>query len=151
VTSWTRSARAGPQPAHRVIGTVRETGKADDLVGRYPEIFHVEVLDVTDLAPVRELVDQSFVRFERIEPSSATPATACSFGAAEELTDSQVEKLLATNLAGPIQLIRAARPHLLELLEQKKQKGGRVSQISSYGGQVAIAGNSLYHATKWGI
>jgi NAD(P)-dependent dehydrogenase (short-subunit alcohol dehydrogenase family) len=29
--------------------------------------------------------------------------------------------------------------------------GGRVIQLSSYGGQVAFPGNSLYHATKWGI
>jgi NADP-dependent 3-hydroxy acid dehydrogenase YdfG len=28
---------------------------------------------------------------------------------------------------------------------------GGVVQISSYGGQVAFPGNSLYHATKWGI
>ena len=28
---------------------------------------------------------------------------------------------------------------------------GAIIQISSYGGQVAFAGNSLYHATKWGI
>ncbi len=36
-------------------------------------------------------------------------------------------------------------PHL------RAQGGGRIIQISSYGGQVAFAGNSLYHATKWGI
>ena len=29
--------------------------------------------------------------------------------------------------------------------------GGRIVQLSSYGGQVAFPGNSLYHATKWGI
>lgn len=28
---------------------------------------------------------------------------------------------------------------------------GRIIQLSSYGGQVAFPGNSLYHATKWGI
>jgi NAD(P)-dependent dehydrogenase (short-subunit alcohol dehydrogenase family) len=42
-------------------------------------------------------------------------------------------------------LIRAALPHL------RAQGGGRIIQISSYGGQVAFPGNSLYHATKWGI
>ena len=36
-------------------------------------------------------------------------------------------------------------PHL------RHQKSGRIIQISSYGGQVAFPGNSLYHATKWGI
>ena len=29
--------------------------------------------------------------------------------------------------------------------------GGRIVQLSSYGGQVAFPGNSLYHATKFGI
>jgi NAD(P)-dependent dehydrogenase (short-subunit alcohol dehydrogenase family) len=32
----------------------------------------------------------------------------------------------------------------------RDQGGGRIIQISSYGGQVAFPGNSLYHATKWG-
>jgi hypothetical protein len=31
------------------------------------------------------------------------------------------------------------------------QGGGRIIQLSSYGGQVAFPGNSLYHATKFGI
>jgi NAD(P)-dependent dehydrogenase (short-subunit alcohol dehydrogenase family) len=67
------------------------------------------------------------------------------FGAAEELSDAQIDHMIATNLLGSIQLIRAALPHL------RAQGGGRIIQISSYGGQVAFAGNSLYHATKWGI
>ena len=53
--------------------------------------------------------------------------------------------IIATNLAGPIHLIRAALPHL------RAQGSGPVIQISSYGGQVAYPGNSMYHATKWGI
>ena len=52
---------------------------------------------------------------------------------------------MATNLVGSIQLIRAVLPHL------RAQGGGRIIQISSYGGQVAFPGNSMYHATKWGI
>ena len=67
------------------------------------------------------------------------------FGAAEELSNNEVEQLISTNLIGPIHLIRAALPHL------RAQGGGRVIQISTYGGQVAFAGNSLYHASKWGI
>ena len=67
------------------------------------------------------------------------------FGAAEEFTDRQVEHILATNLVGPIQLIRAALPHL------RAQGGGRVIQISSYGEQVAFPGNSMYHAARWSI
>jgi len=58
---------------------------------------------------------------------------------------SQVSHIIATNLTGSIQLIQAALPHL------RTQGGGRIIQMSTYGGQVAFAGNSMYHATKWGI
>ncbi|MBY9079321.1 SDR family NAD(P)-dependent oxidoreductase [Paenibacillus sp. HN-1] len=33
----------------------------------------------------------------------------------------------------------------------RAQGGGRIIQLSSYGGQVAFPGNSMYHATKFGI
>ena len=128
----------------RVVGTVRDKGKVADLVGRHPETFHAELLDVTDTAAIHAVVERSFARLGRIDVIISNAGYGL-FGAAEELSDKQVEQIVATNLVGPIQLIRTALPHL------RAQGGGRVIQISSYGGQVAFAGNSLYHATKWGI
>jgi NAD(P)-dependent dehydrogenase (short-subunit alcohol dehydrogenase family) len=66
-------------------------------------------------------------------------------GTAEELSDAQIDGLLATNLTGSIQLIRAVVPHL------RARGGGRILQMSSMGGQMAFPGFSLYHASKWGI
>lgn len=37
------------------------------------------------------------------------------------------------------------------LLHLRAQGGGRIIQISSYGGQVEFTGNYLYHATNFGI
>jgi NAD(P)-dependent dehydrogenase (short-subunit alcohol dehydrogenase family) len=128
----------------RVVGTVRDTSKVADLVERYPKAFHAELLDVTDTAAIREVVEHSFARLGRIDVVISNAGYGL-FGAAEELTDKQVEHIVATNLVGSIQLIRAALPHF------RTQGGGRIIQISSYGGQVAFAGNSMYHATKWGI
>jgi NAD(P)-dependent dehydrogenase (short-subunit alcohol dehydrogenase family) len=127
-----------------VVGTVRDTGKVADLLARYPESFHAEVLDVTDTAAIREVVKRSFARLGRIDVIVSNAGYGL-FGAAEELTDKQVEHIVATNLVGSIQLIRAALLHL------RTQGGGRIIQITSYGGQVAFPGNSMYHATKWGI
>jgi NAD(P)-dependent dehydrogenase (short-subunit alcohol dehydrogenase family) len=127
-----------------VIGTVRDTGKVADLLERYHETYHTELLDVTDTAAIHEVLERSFSELERIDVIISNAGYGL-FGAAEELSDEQVEHIVATNLVGPIQLIRAALPHL------RAQGGGRVIQISSYGGQVAFAGNSMYHATKWGI
>jgi NADP-dependent 3-hydroxy acid dehydrogenase YdfG len=125
------------------VGTVRDTGKVTDLLDRYPQTFQAPVLDVTDPAAVRDVVDRAFTELGRIDVVISNAGYGL-FGAAEELTDAQVEHIIATNLTGSIQLIRSALPHL------RAQGGGRVIQISSYGGQVAFAGNSLYHAPKWG-
>lgn len=99
---------------------------------------------MTDTAAIREVVERSFARLERIDVIISNAGYGL-FGAAEELSDEQIDLMIATNLVGSIQLIRAALPHL------RAQGGGRIIQISSYGGQVAFPGNSMYHATKWGI
>lgn len=128
----------------RVVGTVRDTTKIADLIDRFPDAFHVELLDLRDTAAIHETIDRVFAQFGRIDVIINNAGYGL-FGAAEELTEKQIEDIIATNLVGSIQLIRAALPHL------RNQGGGRIIQISSYGGQVAFPGNSLYHATKWGI
>jgi NAD(P)-dependent dehydrogenase (short-subunit alcohol dehydrogenase family) len=127
-----------------VVGTVRRPDSVADLLQKYPDTFHRELLDVTDADAVREVVDRSFRSLGRIDVVVSNAGYGL-FGAAEELSDEQVGQIIATNLTGSIQLIRASLPHL------RAQGGGRIIQISSYGGQVALPGNSLYHATKWGI
>ena len=128
----------------RVVGTVRRLDAVADLIEHNPDTFHAELLDVTNTKAVREVVDRSFAELGRIHVVVSNAGYGL-FGAAEELSDEQVDRVLDTNLLGSIALIRAALPHL------RAQGGGRIVQISSYGGQVAFPGNSLYHASKWGI
>jgi NAD(P)-dependent dehydrogenase (short-subunit alcohol dehydrogenase family) len=127
-----------------VVGTVRRPDSVAALVQKYPDTFHRERLDVTDTAAIRDVVDRSFTRLGRIDVVVSNAGYGL-FGAAEELSSEQISHIIATNLVGSIQLIRASLPHL------RAQGGGRIIQISSYGGQVAFPGNSMYHATKWGI
>src|SRR5437764_10031230 len=126
----------------RVVGTVRDTGKVADLVELYPEAFRADVLDVTDTAAIREVVERSFAQLGRIDVIVSNAGYGL-FGAAEELTDEQIDQQIATNLVGSIQLIRAVLPHL------RARGGGRVLQVSSEGGQIAYPGFSVYHASKW--
>lgn len=128
---------------HRVVGTVRRIESVHDLLERHPDLLTVRTLDVRDREAVRALVDDTFAK----HPVDVLVSNAGYglFGAAEELSDADVDVVLATNLTGSIDLIRFSLPHF------RKQGFGRIVQISSYGGQVAFAGNSLYHATKWGI
>lgn len=129
--------------ADRVIGTVRNLDKVADLRGKYPDTFDAQILDVTDTAAVRTTVDAAFAA-GRVDVIVSNAGYGL-FGAAEEITDAQVDHIIATNLTGSITLIRAALPHL------RAQGGGRIVQMSAYGGQVAFPGNSMYHATKWGV
>ena len=128
---------------HRVVGTVRKTDTVQDLLERHPDLLTVCQLDVRDREAVRMLVNETFAQGQ--VDVLVNNAGYGLFGAAEELSDADVDAVLATNLTGSIDLIRFALPHL------RRQGYGRIVQISSYGGQVAFAGNSLYHATKWGI
>jgi NAD(P)-dependent dehydrogenase (short-subunit alcohol dehydrogenase family) len=128
----------------RVVGTVRDTAKVTDLAEQHPGTFIPELLEMTDTAGIRRLTDRCWRQLGHIDVIVSNAGYGL-FGAAEELSDAQVADIIATNLTGPITLIRSALPHLRE------QGGGRIIQISSYGGQVAFPGNSLYHATKWGI
>lgn len=128
---------------HRVVGTVRKTDAVQDLLERHPDLLTVRQLDVRDREAVRMLVNETFAQGQ--VDVLVNNAGYGLFGAAEELSDADVDAVLATNLTGSIDLIRFALPHL------RRQGYGRIVQISSYGGQVAFAGNSLYHATKWGI
>ena len=127
-----------------VIGTVRSTKKVEDLIAKYPETFDCQILDVTDVPAVHEVVDAAFARHSKIDVIVSNAGYGL-FGAAEELTDAEVDHIIATNLTGSIALIRSALPYL------RRQECGNIIQISSYGGQVAFAANSMYHATKFGI
>ncbi|WP_040831910.1 SDR family oxidoreductase [Nocardia jiangxiensis] len=128
----------------RVVGTVRKPDAVADLRTAHPHRFHAELLDVRDTTALRAAVDRTVEDFGRIDVAVSNAGYGL-FGAAEELADQQIDDMIATNLTASIQLIRAVIPHM------RTAGGGRIIQLSSYGGQVAFPGNSLYHATKWGI
>lgn len=127
-----------------VVGTVRDKERVADLVAAYPETFDCALLDVTDVPAVHDVVHAAFARHGRIDVV-VNNAGYGLFGAAEELSDQAIDHIMATDLVGSIQVIRTALPYL------RAQGGGRIIQVSSYGGQVAYAANSMYHACKFGI
>jgi NAD(P)-dependent dehydrogenase (short-subunit alcohol dehydrogenase family) len=128
----------------RVAGTVRKMDAMNDLKATYGDLLWLARLDVTDTPAIREVVNKAFADLGKIDVV-VNNAGYGLFGAAEELTDDQILHQLNTNLIGSIQVVRAALPHL------RAQGGGRIIQLSTYGGQAAFAGGSLYHASKWGI
>jgi NAD(P)-dependent dehydrogenase (short-subunit alcohol dehydrogenase family) len=128
----------------RVVGTVRKKEMQLDLEQRYGGNFRAALLDLADVASIQKAIDRAFEEMGQIDVVVSNAGYGL-FGAAEELTNDQIDQQIATNLTGSIQLIRTALPWL------RQQGGGRVIQISSEGGQIAYPCFSLYHATKWGI
>ena len=127
-----------------VLGTVRKTQPVEELIARYPANFRVEIVDMRDRKAVTQLGQKAEELFSTIDVIVSNAGYGL-FGAAEELSDEEIDDIIATNLTGSIDFIRAFLPVM------RKKQHGRIIQISSYGGEVAFAGNSLYHATKWGI
>lgn len=129
---------------HTVIATARRPDALAQLGRDHPARLHVVQLDLVDPDSIISAVDDAFEGHNRIDVIVSNAGYGL-FGAAEEITTAQIDRQIATNLAGSIHLIRAVLPHL------RRQGGGRIVQVSSEGGQIAYPGFSLYHATKWGI
>lgn len=52
---------------NKVIGTVRDMDKVADLIEQYPDTFFGELLDVTNVKAIQELVSLSYSKHEKID------------------------------------------------------------------------------------
>ncbi|MFF3256093.1 SDR family oxidoreductase [Actinacidiphila glaucinigra] len=128
----------------RVVGTARDPRVLDALRAEHPGLFHGHLLDVTDSAAIYRVVDRAVAGLGGLDVV-VNNAGYGLFGAAEEVTGAQIEHHIATNLTGSIHVARAALSHL------RARGGGRIVQVSTYGGHAAYPGGSLYSAGKFGI
>ena len=128
----------------RVAATLRTPSQLDDLVAVHGHRLWVRQLDVTDTMQMGRVFEEAFTDHERIDVVVSNAGFGV-FGAAEDVTNDQVEQMIATNLTAAIHLARLVVPYL------RRQGGGRLIQVSSMGGHMAFPAFSLYHATKWGI
>jgi NAD(P)-dependent dehydrogenase (short-subunit alcohol dehydrogenase family) len=128
----------------RVAATARTPERLADLAGRYGDQLWTATLDVTDTATLRGVVDTAFAELGRIDVIVSNAGRGL-FGAAEEITDADIEEQIAINLIAPVQLTRAVLPQL------RAQGGGRIVAVSSMGGQITTPGGSVYHASKWAV
>jgi len=127
-----------------VAATARNTNALKDLVSKYHEQILPITLDVTDYDQVRSAVEMTTAHFGKIDVL-VNNAGFGIVGAAEAFSDEQVRSQLETNLYAPIEITRAILPQM------RKQKSGRILQISSIGGRVGNAGVSIYQAAKFGL
>ncbi|WP_316824219.1 oxidoreductase [Pedobacter miscanthi] len=127
-----------------VAATARNIEALKDFVEKYPDQVLPIMLDVTDYDQVNLAVEAAIEHFGKIDVL-VNNAGFGIIGAAEAFTEKQVRSQLETNLYAPIEITRAILPFM------RKQRSGRILQISSVGGRVGNAGLSMYQAAKFGL
>jgi NAD(P)-dependent dehydrogenase (short-subunit alcohol dehydrogenase family) len=136
-------AQAALAGGHAVVATGRNTEAVADAVGEADDLL-VVALDITSLASAEAAVHTAIELFGRIDVlvNSAGNFFAGFF---EELTPEQMERQLATNLVGPMNVTRAVLPVM------RKQRSGHVVTITSTAGIVGQEFCSAYAASKFGL
>ena len=129
---------------NRVAATARKPETLDELQQRYGEKLWVARLDVTDTDQIKEVVKKAFDELGQIDVIVNNAGYAL-FCAVEEASDEQIDRQIATNITGSVQVIRAVLPYL------RAQGNGRILQVSSAGGQTTYPNFSYYHLSKWAV
>lgn len=100
--------------------------------------------DVADPAAVDKAVAAALERFGRIDVLLAN-AGVHGGGAIQDLYRSVWNEVIATNLTGVCQSMRAVAPHMIE------RSYGRIVATASNQGRMAVPGSVPYVASKWGV
>jgi len=128
----------------RVIGTARKPETLADLVSRAPDQLQVLALDVADPVQVRAVVTEAAGIWGRLDVV-VNNAGYGLVGALEEYTEAQIERNLATNLMGPLYVMRAVLPLF------RAQKSGHFVNLSAAAAISNYAGFSVYGGAKAGL
>ncbi|UBM58654.1 SDR family NAD(P)-dependent oxidoreductase [Marinilongibacter aquaticus] len=127
-----------------VVATARNPEQLAEFSKDYPEQLLTIALDVSNREQIHEAIGKAIAWPGRIDVLVNNAGFGIT-GAAEAFTDEQVNRQLIVNLWAPISITRAVLPYM------RKQKSGRIIQISSIGGRVGNAGLSIYQAAKFGL
>ncbi|WP_138477292.1 oxidoreductase [Dyadobacter bucti] len=128
----------------KVAATARNPKQLKEFTENFPDQILPIELDVTDKTQIYAAVEQAVKYFGKIDVLVNNAGFGIT-GAAEAFTDEQVKSQLDTNLYAPIEVTRAVLPYM------RKQRSGRILQISSIGGRVGNAGLTMYQAAKFGL
>jgi len=118
-----------------------ETGRLVEELDRRALMLRV---DVRDRAGLAEAVATSIAEFGHIDILCAN-AGIFSFATIAEMTDEQWDDLIATNLTGIFNTMRAVLPHMIE------RQQGRIVATSSMAGRGGFPNIGHYVASKWGV
>jgi len=126
-----------------VVATARNPASITERIGQHPNLLAV-ALDVTDEAQAHAAAKAAIERFGRIDVL-VNNAGYGLLGAVEEASGAEIEALYRTNVFGLLAVTRAILPHM------RRQRSGRILNLSSVGGFCSGAGFGIYCSTKFAV
>ena len=136
-----QTAESLAKEGHIVYGAARRTEKMETL-----KQFGVKpiYLDVTDEENIKSAID-TIIRNEGRIDVLINNAGYGSFGAVEDVEINEARRQFEVNLFGLARLVQLVLPHM------RKQKEGRIINVSSMGGRLTTYFGAWYHATKYAL
>ncbi|WP_296616117.1 oxidoreductase [Sphingomonas sp.] len=136
-------AKAALEAGDAVVATARNPDDVTKTLGGHDHLLAVR-LDVTDQAQANDAVAAAIKRFGRID-ILVNNAGFGVVGAVEEASAEEIQRVYATNVFGLLGVTRAVLPHM------RRQRSGRVFNLSSVGGYASRAGFGIYCSTKFAV
>ncbi|MBW4028490.1 MAG: SDR family NAD(P)-dependent oxidoreductase [Acidobacteria bacterium] len=137
-------AEAALKRGDRVTATARKLADVADFTERFGDAVLPLALDVTNAEQVKQVVQQAYAHFGRLDVLVNNAGTSV-VAATEEASDEQIHKLFDVNYLGMIRVLRAALPLL------RQQGSGHILGVSSGLGITSMPLIGYYCATKWAV
>ena len=136
-----QTAESLSKEGHVVYGAARRIEKMETL-----KQFGVKpiYLDVTDEESIKSAIDTIIGNEGRIDVL-INNAGYGSYGAIEDVEINEARRQFEVNLFGLARLVQLVLPHM------RKQKSGRIINVSSMGGRLTTYFGAWYHATKYAL
>jgi NAD(P)-dependent dehydrogenase (short-subunit alcohol dehydrogenase family) len=129
------------QKGYRVYGTSRNPSKVSDA----PKNVKILELDVTSDASVNSCVASLLSETSGQVDVLINNAGMISLGAVEEMSEEDTRKQFETNLFGAMRVTKAVLPAM------RAKKSGRIINIGSLAGYIAVPFQGLYATTKFAL
>ena len=137
--------KAALQAGNRVVATARNVEKLRKVVGEPgSDRLALVQLDVTQESQAKQAVAVAVEKFGRIDVL-VNNAGYSLIGNFEATTEEQLERQFATNFYGVVFVMRAVLPIM------RRQRSGRIFNVSSMAGVIGYATAGSYAATKFAV
>jgi NAD(P)-dependent dehydrogenase (short-subunit alcohol dehydrogenase family) len=124
-----------------VYAAARRVAKMNDLLALGAKILEMDVTDETSMTHGIDTIIRTEGRIDVL----INNAGFGSYGALEDVPMSDARYQLEVNLFGPARLIQLALPHM------RRQRSGKIVNVSSIGGKAAMPLGGWYHASKFAL